>query len=123
MNVFLKIIYSAAMITILIFANEKIITVRVESEIEILRVILGSAPNFLSVFFISLIIGVVSKKKIEYPILYTIGLVLYEFVQIYIPDRTFDFFDIVASVLGLLFYLILLKLLLSWIKVRSVSLE
>lgn len=70
----------------------------------------GVMPNFLTVMIISFACSVVSSKGFSYAVGFTIGTVFYEFMQILIPGRTFDLFDILASCLGFLFYLLMRKI-------------
>lgn len=77
-------------------------------------IIVGCLPNFTAVVLISLIFNLVkSGKKDNIPLkmslMGTATMVFYEIVQPLIQGRTFDWFDIFASLLGGLFvYTILL---------------
>lgn len=74
-------------------------------------VLAGSIPNFMAVILATLIY-VVIKGENENPLkMSAIGcsvMVLYEFTQPLIPGRTFDLFDIAASLAGGLFVFVLL---------------
>jgi len=78
-------------------------------------ILVGSLPNFIAVILITLIFNVIkSGKKDATPIKMSLMgvavMVFYEFVQPCIQGRTFDWFDIVASLLGGLFVFSLLSL-------------
>jgi VanZ like family len=75
-----------------------------------------SLPNFLAVVVLFLGYSVIrfpldERKTISVIISSVIGLSLYEVCQIWMPQRTFDIKDVVASILGgafsyLIFYLV-----------------
>ncbi len=77
----------------------------------ILDIILGSLPNFIAVLVISLIIS--DQKKVvgiyKYIITLTITslLVVEEFFPTFTGNKIFDLYDILASILGGLFAIIL----------------
>jgi hypothetical protein len=63
--------------------------------------------NFLAVFVCTAMLNIVYKKEqLKNVAGTTVGLVIYEFIQLSIPTQTFDWFDIAASVLGLFTYLL-----------------
>ncbi|HEY9261236.1 VanZ family protein [Chitinophaga sp.] len=81
-----------------------------------LNIIAGSLPNFLAV-----VIPFLGYALIKFPLderkarsvitSFVIGLSLYEICQIWMPQRTFDLKDVIASILGgffsyLIFYII-----------------
>jgi hypothetical protein len=78
---------------------------------EILDIILGSLPNFIAVFVISIMIT--DRKKVvgiyKYIIILTVTslLVLEEFFPTFTGNKIFDLYDILASILGGLFAIIL----------------
>ncbi len=78
---------------------------------EILDIILGSLPNFIAVFVISIIFS--DQKRVvgiyKYIIILTVTslLVLEEFFPTFTGNKIFDPYDILASVLGGLFAIIL----------------
>ncbi len=80
-------------------------------------------PNFLSVFITtSLLNAWYQQYALKNVIGATIGLVCYEFIQLNITARTFDFMDIVASLLGMLVYIaayFLIKMAVTHIKFSS----
>jgi hypothetical protein len=70
-------------------------------------VVAGSLPNFIaavvcSIFFVAIRMPGI-QKSIRAVVFVVIGLVLYECAQIWMPDRVFDLKDIVASIFGGLF--------------------
>lgn len=65
-------------------------------------VFLWSAPNFISAAFFGTLVSLCfGNGKVVSSLSFTIGLIIYEFLQLIIPGRTFDVLDIAASVLGL----------------------
>ena len=78
---------------------------------EVLDIILGSLPNFIAVLVISIIFS--DQKKVvgiyKYIIILTVTslLVLEEFYPTFTGNKIFDLYDILASVLGGLFAIIL----------------
>lgn len=69
-------------------------------------------PNFLSVFITtSLLTAWYQQHRLANVIGATIGLVCYEFIQLNITARTFDTMDIVATVFGMLVYMIVYLLI------------
>lgn len=77
-------------------------------------IIVGSLPNFTAVVLMSLIYNLVKRGKrdnspLKMSIMGTGTMVFYELIQTFIQGRTFDWFDILASVIGGVFvYIILL---------------
>jgi hypothetical protein len=62
---------------------------------------LWSAPNFISAAFFGTLCALwFVNGEPSGSLSFTAGLVVYEFLQLAIPERTFDVMDIVASVLG-----------------------
>ena len=78
---------------------------------EILDIILGSLPNFIAVLVISLVIT--DQKKVvgiyKYIIILTVTslLIVEEFYPTFTGNKIFDRYDILASILGGLFAIIL----------------
>ena len=78
---------------------------------EILDIFLGSLPNFIAVLVISIIFS--DQKRVvgiyKYIIILTVTslLVLEEFFPTFTGNKIFDLYDILASVLGGLFAIIL----------------
>lgn len=110
MKIHMKLLYSTILIAVLIGVVEKITTIRAETKLENIYFILGSSPNFFTVFFSCLVISIISTNGLSYSIGYLIGVVIYEFMQIYMPERTFDILDIVFSILGFLVFYLIFKL-------------
>lgn len=77
---------------------------------------LGLSSNHFYTFLIISLIGLFSfkdlKKIINYLILLSIFLELSHFI---IPNRTFEYIDLLANIIGVLFIIVLLKLL-KWQK-------
>jgi len=76
-------------------------------------IVVGSLPNFITVVLISLIFNLIkSDKKDGTPLkmsaMGTAAMVFYEFIQTFIQGRTFDWNDVIASLLGGLFVYTLL---------------
>lgn len=77
-------------------------------------IIVGSLPNFTAVVLMSLIYNLVKRGKrdnspLKMSVMGTGTMVFYELIQTFIQGRTFDWFDILASVIGGVFvYIILL---------------
>ncbi|KFC19512.1 VanZ family protein [Chryseobacterium sp. FH1] len=77
-------------------------------------VIVGCLPNFTAVLLISLIFNLAKKSKkdsnpLKVSVMGTGTMVFYELIQTFIQGRTFDWFDIFASLIGGVFvYTILL---------------
>lgn len=75
--------------------------------------LLESFPNFLSIVILSLAAMALFAPKGNLDILkltssLTCGVILYEIYQMMMPERVFDYKDIIASILGFVFsYLIL----------------
>ncbi|MBB6520346.1 hypothetical protein [Pseudoteredinibacter isoporae] len=62
--------------------------------------IVGSFPNFIGGVVVCLSISIF-EGRVSYSIFYgVLGGVLYEILQLLITSRTFDYFDILASVLA-----------------------
>ncbi len=69
-------------------------------DIEGLGLIVGSFPNFIGSVAVCLGISI-AEGRISYSIFCgVVGVTLYEFLQLFIASRTFDYFDILASVLA-----------------------
>lgn len=64
-------------------------------------VFLWSAPNFISAAFVGSLCSLwFGNAEASVSLGFATGLVIYEFLQLFIPERTFDVMDIAASVLG-----------------------
>lgn len=77
-------------------------------------IIAGCIPNFIAVVLISLIFNLVKNGKkdtspLKVSLMGTTAMVFYESVQPFIQGRTFDWFDIIASLIGGLFVYIILS--------------
>lgn len=77
-------------------------------------ILIGCLPNFIAVVLISLIFYLIkiSKKDttpMKMSIMGTVTMIFYEFTQTFIQGRTFDWFDIFASLIGGLFVYIILS--------------
>jgi membrane protease YdiL (CAAX protease family) len=74
-------------------------------------ILAGSIPNFVAVVLISLIYTVIKNDSpIRTCTLACLIMVLYEFAQPIIQGRTFDLFDIAASLIGGIFVFCLLSI-------------
>jgi hypothetical protein len=74
-------------------------------------IIAGSIPNFVAVVLISLIYAVIKNDSpIKTSAMACLIMVLYEFAQPIIQGRTFDLFDIAASLIGGIFVFCLLSI-------------
>jgi len=76
-------------------------------------ILIGCLPNFIAVVLISLIFNLVKSGKkdsspLKMSLMGTTTMLFYEFVQPFIQGRTFDWFDIFASLIGGLFVYIIL---------------
>ena len=91
-------------VLIVCFALNAIFRKHLTGKYEILDIVLGSLPNFIAVFVISIILS--DQKKVvgiyKYIIILTVTflLVLEEFFPTFTGNKVFDLFDILASVLG-----------------------
>lgn len=74
-------------------------------------ILVGSLPNVNSVLFGSVLIYTIfyGSKKDAYPIGYTGGVILYEFLQIFINDRTFDYYGLLGSLVGYILFFLIFK--------------
>ena len=77
--------------------------------------IAGSLPNFVAVVLLSLLFvlrrdGEKNSSSLKLVAMAVAAMVLYELVQPLIDGRTFDFNDIIASVMGGVFIYLLLAL-------------
>ena len=68
-------------------------------------ILAGSLPNFLAAILLSLVVAIVkppiSRSDSLRPAVTAVSaLVLYEIAQIWMPHRTFDWYDIAATLLG-----------------------
>ncbi|RZK39517.1 MAG: hypothetical protein EOO90_18605 [Pedobacter sp.] len=76
-------------------------------------IFVGCFPNFIAVVLISLIFNLVKNGKkdstpLKISLMGTATMVFYEFIQPFIQGRTFDWLDVVASLIGGLFVYITL---------------
>jgi len=63
-------------------------------------------PNAISVVICSALMGALYAKHRNANVVgVTIGLIIYEVLQLWIPERTFDWLDILASIFGMGLYL------------------
>lgn len=79
-------------------------------------ILVGCLPNFITVVLISLIFNLIKINKkdttpLKMSIMGTVAMVFYEFIQTFIQGRTFDWFDIFASLTGGLFVYIILSII------------
>ena len=65
-------------------------------------ILLGSAPNFIASLFLPLFFSFARGKSNLYQasLAISLGLIVYEIIQLFIDERVFDYFDIIFSVLG-----------------------
>jgi hypothetical protein len=68
-------------------------------------IIAGSLPNFMSAALVALIFGLMNANKADAgpskpALMSVVALGSYELAQLAIPGRTFDAFDLVATVIG-----------------------
>ncbi|WP_137165970.1 hypothetical protein [Salinimonas lutimaris] len=84
---------------------------------------LDNAPNFLASFVLIAIFLFFSKKVTLAEIFgVTTALIIYEFMQLFIPGRTFDFLDIAATVAAAItatLYMSTTNALASWYRGRN----
>ncbi len=77
------------------------------------EIIANTLPNFLAVLIFSLIFSIIREKQakgspLQVSLMATIAMVLYEFAQFWMPERTFDWDDVLVSVVaGIFSYLLL----------------
>jgi hypothetical protein len=75
-------------------------------------IVAGSLPNFLAAVICSILFLTIRlpsiQKSIRAVVFIVIGLILYECAQIWMPDRVFDLKDIVASIIGGLFSILVI---------------
>lgn len=75
----------------------------------------GNIPNIYAVIITCALIGAAyNKHQIKNVVDVTIGLIGYEVLQLWLPERTFDLWDIAACVVGLLCYLVMARLFFQW---------
>lgn len=68
-----------------------------------MNLLLSSGPNFISSAFFGTLFSLwFYKGTYLASICFSVGIILYEILQLILPGRTFDVFDISASVLGML---------------------
>lgn len=68
--------------------------------------LLDMAPNILAVpISVGALVLIHRRMKMQECVLVGVGTICYEFLQIYIPERTFDPLDIVGSVIGIMLVL------------------
>ena len=84
----------------------------------------GSMPNFVAVVLITFAYTIAKDGKkrdsiLKISVMGTFVMVFYEMVQPLIPGRTFDWFDISASLLGGIFSYCLLRLVDYYTKART----
>lgn len=74
---------------------------------------LGSAPNFIASLLLPLCFSFVRGRCNLYQVslAMSLGLVIYEIIQLFIDDMFFDFFDIIFSVFGFLVSVVLIRIL------------
>jgi len=70
------------------------------------EIIFGSLPSFMTAYFYALafmfLLG--TQRAFKYAIASTTAFLLYELAQIFIEDTYFDYYDLAAILLGLLFF-------------------
>lgn len=102
-----KTVYLVSLITVSIFAISLKLVFRsyLYRECGSCSVIAGSIPNFVAVIFFSLVYKISKDGKpdaspIKMSLMGTGIMIFYEFIQLLIQGRTFDWLDILASILG-----------------------
>ena len=76
------------------------------------NIILGSAPNLIAAATLPLCFCVIKGKDNLYVISSAVssGLIIYELLQIFIEWRTFDFYDLLFTVIGFFISILLIKI-------------
>lgn len=87
----------------------------------------GSLPNFTSILIFAFgFMAIKSPTQKAEPFKFIIGIVagsiLYEFVQIWMPNRVFDMNDIIASIIGGMFSFAIIYILERYFKLKSLLL-
>ncbi|MCH9690837.1 MAG: hypothetical protein K0U59_02050 [Gammaproteobacteria bacterium] len=87
-------------------------------------IIVGSFPNAISMVLGSLLLAIIwgREKFLSSTSSYAIGQIIYEIWQIFLPERTFDVWDIVMT-LAVWASLLKLNFLVSYVKKRGLLLE
>ncbi|WP_395344192.1 hypothetical protein PN836_005270 [Ningiella sp. W23] len=87
--------------------NGLVTDIRINAPTTLPILILDTAPNFLSVFVVSGLALAILKSHLVINSLYcSVGLIIYEILQIQIDERTFDPMDIAATAVGWLSMLV-----------------
>jgi len=72
--------------------------------------IVGSLPNFISVIIFTCIVKLIKLKNIKQTIIgYSIVIVIYEVMQLFLENRYFDWVDIIFTVFGAVVMLIIIN--------------
>ncbi|MDC8833024.1 hypothetical protein [Alteromonas gilva] len=78
-------------------------------------------PNAITVIICSALMGAAySEHRNTNVVGVTIGLIIYEVMQLWIPARTFDWLDIMASIVGMVLYLTAFQLVFKRLVRRKV---
>lgn len=79
----------------------------------IINIILGSAPNLIAAAALPLCVCIIKGKDNLYLISSAVsfGLVAYEFSQFFIEWRTFDYYDLLFTIVGFFISITLIKLI------------
>lgn len=68
-----------------------------------MNILLSSAPNAISAALFGTVLALwFGKGEFRTSASFSLGLVLYEFLQLILPERTFDIMDLVATATGLM---------------------
>lgn len=67
--------------------------------------------NFLAVFVCTALMNVfIQKEKFRNAFGTALGLIIYEFIQLLLPESTFDWLDVLATLIGLFVYVVAIYL-------------
>lgn len=109
MKIFLKYIKITACISIVLLWDIIVEDFRKIEDLQfVFQLFVDVSPNVITCTFVFLIIATQwtnFKERVGYSCSYTLGIIAYEFLQLTIEKRTFDWFDILASLICLSLFL------------------